>query len=54
MVKGVKIQLDAFSVCLTHALSTEEEEVMGLLIGEVQPPTIQNVINRRGRVCADH
>eukprot|EP00118_Oscarella_pearsei_P019539 m.208299 g.208299 ORF g.208299 m.208299 type:complete len:220 (+) comp39702_c0_seq51:105-764(+) len=35
MVKGVKIQLDAFSVCLTHALSTEEEEVMGLLIGEI-------------------
>ena len=35
MVKGVKVELDAFCVCLTHSLSTEEEEVMGLLIGEV-------------------
>ena len=31
----VKIQADAFMVCLTHALSTDREEVMGLLIGEV-------------------
>ncbi|XP_065844087.1 lys-63-specific deubiquitinase BRCC36-like [Oscarella lobularis] len=35
MVKGVKVELDAFCVCLTHSLSTEEEEVMGLLIGEI-------------------
>ena len=32
----VKIEADAYMVCLTHALSTEREEVMGLLIGEVQ------------------
>ncbi|XP_046852231.1 lys-63-specific deubiquitinase BRCC36-like [Xenia sp. Carnegie-2017] len=31
----VEIQADAFMVCLTHALSTDREEVMGLLIGEV-------------------
>ena len=35
-VDSVKIEADAYMVCLTHALSTEREEVMGLLIGEVQ------------------
>ena len=35
MVKLFKIESDAFLVCMTHALSTEQEEVMGLLIGEV-------------------
>ena len=34
-VVAVKIEADAYMVCLTHALSTEREEVMGLLIGEV-------------------
>lgn len=34
-VEAVKIEADAYMVCLTHALSTEREEVMGLLIGEV-------------------
>lgn len=32
---SVNLESDAFLVCLTHALSTEREEVMGLLIGEV-------------------
>lgn len=31
----MRIEADAYMVCLTHALSTEREEVMGLLIGEV-------------------
>ncbi|KAK7090532.1 hypothetical protein V1264_010316 [Littorina saxatilis] len=31
----VQLESDAYLVCLTHALSTEREEVMGLLIGEV-------------------
>lgn len=31
----MKIEADAYMVCLTHALTTEREEVMGLLIGEV-------------------
>lgn len=31
----VRVHADAFMVCLTHALSTDREEVMGLLIGEV-------------------
>ena len=35
MVKRFRIESDAFLVCMTHALSTEQEEVMGLLIGEV-------------------
>jgi len=35
-VNGVKITADAYLVCLTHALSTEKEEIMGLLIGEVR------------------
>ncbi|KAK3749314.1 hypothetical protein QZH41_020086 [Actinostola sp. cb2023] len=34
-VSTVKLEGDAFMVCLIHALSTEREEVMGLLIGEV-------------------
>ena len=32
---SVRLEGDAFMVCLIHALSTEREEVMGLLIGEV-------------------
>jgi hypothetical protein len=32
---AVHLESDAYLVCLTHALSTEREEVMGLLIGEV-------------------
>ena len=34
-VSHVRLEADAFMVCLTHALSTDREEVMGLLIGEV-------------------
>ena len=36
MVVRVEIFSDVFMVCLFHALSTEKEEVMGLLIGEVR------------------
>lgn len=36
MVKKVLIESDALEVCMVHALSTEKEEVMGLLIGEVE------------------
>merc|ERR1712168_489979 len=34
-VDAVHLSADAYFVCLTHALSTENEEIMGLLIGEV-------------------
>ena len=36
MVNSVELTADAYLVCLTHALSTEKEEVMGLLLGEVR------------------
>ncbi|XP_022671477.1 lys-63-specific deubiquitinase BRCC36-like isoform X2 [Varroa jacobsoni] len=34
MVSRVNIYSDVYQACLTHALSTEKEEVMGLLIGQ--------------------
>jgi len=34
-VRGVYLTADCYSVCLAHALTTEKEEIMGLLIGEV-------------------
>lgn len=30
----VRLAADAYLVCLHHALTTEKEEVMGLLVGE--------------------
>lgn len=36
-VQAVHLDSDAYLVCLSHALSTEKEEVMGLCIGEVSP-----------------
>ena len=36
MVTQVELAADAYLSCLTHALSTEREEVMGLLLGEVR------------------
>lgn len=35
MLSRVSISNDVLAVCLQHALSTEKEEIMGLLIGEV-------------------
>ncbi|CAH7332257.1 lys-63-specific deubiquitinase BRCC36 [Phodopus roborovskii] len=35
-VQAVHLESDAFLVCLNHALSTENEEVMGLCIGELK------------------
>ena len=34
-LQGVYLASDVYLVCLTHALSTEKEEIMGLLIGDV-------------------
>jgi hypothetical protein len=34
-LKKVILQADVYMVCLQHALSTENLEVMGLLIGDV-------------------
>lgn len=36
MVVRVEICADVYLVCLVQALSTEKEEVMGLLIGEAR------------------
>lgn len=33
---SVKMSEDVWLTCLTHALSTETEEIMGLLLGDVQ------------------
>lgn len=35
-VHTVVLNADAFYTCLTHALSNEQEEVMGLCIGELK------------------
>lgn len=42
-VPYVKLEADAFMVCLTHALSTEREEIMGLCIGEVDENRISHI-----------
>jgi len=31
----VQLSADAYLACLTHALSAEKEEIMGVLLGEV-------------------
>ncbi|KAG7018348.1 Lys-63-specific deubiquitinase BRCC36, partial [Cucurbita argyrosperma subsp. argyrosperma] len=33
---GVKMSEDVWFTCLTHALSTETEEIMGLLLGDIE------------------
>ncbi|XP_049639084.1 lys-63-specific deubiquitinase BRCC36-like [Suncus etruscus] len=38
-VQAVHLDSNAYLVCLSHALSTEKEEVMGLCIGEVNDDT---------------
>lgn len=49
MVNSVELSSDAYLVCLTHTLSTETEEVMGLLLGEVRPYRYESYIV--GRAC---
>ena len=36
VVTVVQLTADAYLACVTHALTTEKEEVMGLLLGEVE------------------
>ncbi|KAM2654345.1 hypothetical protein EV2_025862 [Malus domestica] len=33
---SVKMSEDVWLTCLTHALSTETEEIMGLLLGDIE------------------
>lgn len=39
----VNLAADVYMVCLSHALSTEKEEVMGLLIGEIDESKVAHV-----------
>lgn len=34
-IKSVIINEDVYFICLTHALTTEKEEIMGLLLGDI-------------------
>eukprot|EP00026_Physarum_polycephalum_P012857 Phypoly_transcript_13198.p1 GENE.Phypoly_transcript_13198~~Phypoly_transcript_13198.p1 ORF type:complete len:297 (+),score=36.50 Phypoly_transcript_13198:149-1039(+) len=36
MLRAVHITNEAFWVCMSHALTTEKEEVMGLLLGDIE------------------
>ncbi|XP_060082384.1 lys-63-specific deubiquitinase BRCC36-like [Ylistrum balloti] len=42
-INCVHLETDAYMVCLTHALSTEREEVMGLLIGEIDENRVSHI-----------
>ncbi|XP_060559396.1 lys-63-specific deubiquitinase BRCC36-like [Ruditapes philippinarum] len=42
-VKSVHIESEAYLVCLTHALSTEREEIMGLLIGDIDNENVSRI-----------
>ncbi|KAL4239626.1 BRCA1 BRCA2-containing complex [Mactra antiquata] len=42
-VKSVYLESEAYLVCLTHALSTEREEIMGLLIGEIDEQKVSRI-----------
>ncbi|ESP04837.1 hypothetical protein LOTGIDRAFT_177712 [Lottia gigantea] len=42
-INSVRLVADAYLVCITHALSTEREEVMGLLIGEVDEKQVSHI-----------
>lgn len=39
----VNLSADVYMVCLSHALSTEKEEVMGLLIGEIDETRVAHI-----------
>ncbi|XP_071838965.1 lys-63-specific deubiquitinase BRCC36-like [Apostichopus japonicus] len=41
----VNLTADAYMVCLTHALSTEREEVMGLCIGEIDTDKVVHIVS---------
>lgn len=42
-VASVQLESAAYLVCLTHALSTEREEVMGLLLGEIDEKKVSHI-----------
>ena len=36
MLSGVEVSRDVLHTCMAHALSTEREEIMGLLLGDIE------------------
>lgn len=52
----VKMSEEVWLTCLTHALSTETEEIMGLLLGDIEVrsflPILQFFIFLFGLCCA--
>jgi len=42
-LQSVKISSEAFNMCLTHSLTTEKEEVMGLLLGDIELNNGKNI-----------
>ncbi|XP_043202298.1 lys-63-specific deubiquitinase BRCC36-like isoform X5 [Amphibalanus amphitrite] len=49
----LKISADAYLVCLTHVLSTESTEVMGVLLGSVEDGGVCRVISAKALVRLD-
>ena len=45
-VNKVSMRADAYLVCLHHALTTEREEVMGLLVGQFLPVSNYYLISK--------
>lgn len=33
---AVELSSDVYMVCMSHALTTEKEEIMGLLLGDIE------------------
>jgi BRCA1/BRCA2-containing complex subunit 3 len=49
--KLVRITVDAYSSCMNHALLTDSEEVMGLLLGNVEHKDTGMIINIFSTLC---
>lgn len=48
-LKKVVLASDVYAVCIQHALTTEKQEIMGLLIGQVCMFFMSNPIQKRLR-----
>jgi hypothetical protein len=40
-LRKVHVQSDVYAVCTMHALTTEREEIMGLLLGDISVNTCE-------------
>ena len=50
MLEKVQVSSEVHRSCMTHALSTSKEEVMGLLIGEIVPKNGDDIDQKNGEV----